>query len=79
MVPGESLELRAEMRQVPGVPRLRLAALPVSKQRSLLTQRVTFEPAGLLGRAFWYAEWVPHVVVFRRMLAGLAAQAERRA
>ena len=79
VVPGESLELRAEMRQVPGVPRLRLAALPVSHRRSLLTQRVTFEPAGLLGHAFWYAEWVPHVVVFRRMLAGLAAQAERRA
>ncbi len=77
VVPGESIALRAEMRQVPGVPRLRLAVMPLATQRSLLTQEVGFEPHGLLGRAFWYAEWVPHVVVFRRMLAGLAAQAER--
>lgn len=77
VVPGERLTLRAEMRQLPGTARLTLAALPLAKQRSMLTQEVTFEPRGLLGRVFWYAELAPHVVVFRRMLAGLAAQAER--
>ncbi len=75
--PGESMTLRAEMRQLPGTARLTLAALPLSQERSLLTQEVTFEPSGLLGRAFWYAEWAPHVIVFRRMLAGLAGRAER--
>ncbi len=79
VVPGESISLRAEMRQVPGVPRLTLGVMTLATQRSLLTQEVSFEPRGLLGRAFWYAEWLPHVVVFRQMLAGLAAQAERRA
>jgi hypothetical protein len=78
VVPGERLTLREEMRQVPGTARLTLAALPLSKERSLLTQQVTFAPRGVLGRAYWYVEWAPHVVVFRTMLTGLARQAERR-
>jgi hypothetical protein len=78
VVPGERLTLRAEMRQLPGTARLTLAALPLAKERSMLTQEVTFEPRGVLGRMFWYAEWVPHVVVFRSMLQGLATQAESR-
>jgi hypothetical protein len=78
VVPGERLSLREEMRQLPGTARLTLAALPLSAERSMLTQEVTFAPRGLLGRAFWYAEWAPHVVVFRSMLDGLGQQAERR-
>lgn len=78
VVPGERLSLREELRQLPGTARLTLAALPLSSERSILTQEVTFEPRGLLGHAVWYAEWAPHVVVFRTMLTGLAQQAERR-
>lgn len=78
VVPGERLVLRAEMRQLPGTARLTLEVQPVEPRRSLLRQEVTFEPRGLLGHAFWFAEWAPHVVVFRTMLGGLAHQAERR-
>lgn len=78
VVPGERLRLREEMRQLPGTARLTLSVQPVSRERSRLTQEVTFEPRGLLGHAVWFAEWAPHVVVFRTMLTGLARQAERR-
>jgi hypothetical protein len=78
VVTGERLRLREEMRQLPGTARLTLAALPLSAERSMLTQEVTFEPRGLLGHAVWVVEWAPHVVVFRTMLTGLAQQAERR-
>ena len=78
VVPGERLSLREEMRQLPGTARLTLSVVPVSDQRSLLRQELTFEPRGLLGHAVWFAEWAPHVVVFRTMLTGLAHQAERR-
>lgn len=78
VVPGKRLRLREEMRQLPGTARLTLSAVPISGDRSLLTQEVTFEPRGLLGHAVWFAEWAPHVVVFRTMLDGLAQQAEQR-
>jgi hypothetical protein len=78
VVPGERLVLRAEMRQLPGTARLTLGAMPLALERSMLTQEVTFAPRGLLGHAFWVAEWAPHVVVFRTMVSGLAHQAERR-
>jgi hypothetical protein len=43
---------------------------------SELTVRTTFEPAGLAGHAFWWAELAAHKVVFElmtRRLAGLVA------
>jgi hypothetical protein len=78
VVPGERLRLHAEMRQVPGTARLTLSALPLAHDSSVLEQEVVFEPRGVIGHAFWWAEWAPHVVVFRTMLTGLAHQAERR-
>lgn len=76
--PPRRLLLQAEMR-MPGTPWLELATASVSAERSLLIQRVWFEPSNLLGHAQWWAELVGHKLVFSRMLDGIAREAERRA
>jgi hypothetical protein len=78
VAPPRRLLLRAEMR-MPGTPWLELATAAVSPERSLLAQRVWFQPGNVLGHAQWWAELVGHKLVFSRMLDGIAREAERRA
>jgi hypothetical protein len=78
VVEPRRLLLRAEMR-MPGTSWLELATASVSPERSLLTQRVWFQPANVLGHVQWWAELAGHKLVFRAMLDGIAREAERRA
>jgi hypothetical protein len=80
LVPGERLVLRSEAR-MPGTAWMRLRVMPLSAERTMLTQDVIFEPGGPLGlpgRAMWFAELGAHKVVFAGMLRDLARTAERR-
>ena len=43
---------------------------------STITQSAIFDPVGLAGRAYWYALYPLHHLVFGGMLRGIAAAAE---
>jgi len=77
LVPGRRLELRAEMR-LPGVALLSIEVEDLGGS-SRLRLRARFKPRGLAGIGYWYSVLPLHGIVFRRMLRGLAAEAERRA
>jgi uncharacterized protein YbjT (DUF2867 family) len=46
---------------------------------SRLRQTAMFDPAGLLGLAYWYGIWPLHQIVFAGMLRGIAKWAEKSA
>jgi uncharacterized protein YbjT (DUF2867 family) len=46
---------------------------------STIRQTASFDPLGLLGRAYWYAVYPLHLIVFDGMLRGIAAAANRAA
>jgi uncharacterized protein YbjT (DUF2867 family) len=69
------LELSAEMK-LPGDARLEFLIEPEA-QGSRLIQTARFRPRGLTGIAYWYAMVLPHMVVFPRVLRGIARAAER--
>ncbi|MEJ3654771.1 DUF2867 domain-containing protein [Actinomycetes bacterium KLBMP 9759] len=74
--PGRRLRLRAETR-LPGTAWLDLRVEPVGGG-SRYVQRVTFEPDGWPGRAYWFAQKPIHDFVFAvmaRTIAGVAAHA----
>lgn len=73
--PPQRLLLRAEMR-MPGTARLELRVEPLGEHQSLLEQRTWFEPAGVVGHAFWWAELPGHKLVFARLVDGIARAAE---
>jgi uncharacterized protein YbjT (DUF2867 family) len=75
--PPRLLRLRAEMR-VPGRAWLQFEVdgAPVGAR---LTQTALFDAAGLLGRAYWYALWPIHQLVFSGMLRGICRRAETEA
>ncbi len=80
LVAGESLVLRSEVR-MPGTAWMRLMVMPLSADRTMLTQDVIFEPGGpfgLPGRALWFAELPAHKLVFAGLVRDLARQAEQR-
>jgi hypothetical protein len=80
LTPGEALVLRTEAR-MPGTAWMRLQVMPLSAERTLLTQDVLFEPGGPLGipgRLMWFAELPGHKLVFASMVRDLARDAERR-
>lgn len=70
------LRLRAEMR-LPGRAWLQYEVRPLGEDRSEIRQTALFDPRGALGLAYWYALKPVHALIFRRMLAGIAAVAER--
>lgn len=75
---GRMLRLRAEMK-LPGVARLEMRAEP-DGLGSRYVQRSTFEPIGLPGRVYWYAQLPAHAFVFAvmaRTIAGVAAKGLR--
>jgi uncharacterized protein YbjT (DUF2867 family)/uncharacterized protein YndB with AHSA1/START domain len=74
--PPHALRLVAEMR-LPGEAWLEWVIEPVG-EGSRITQRATFKPRGLVGRAYWYSIAPFHRFVFPGMLAGVVRDAENR-
>ena len=72
------LRLRAEMR-LPGGAWLEFRVEPSGDGGSVLHQRAVFRPRGLLGRAYWWAVWPFHGIVFEGMLRNMSRAAERAA
>ena len=75
--PDQLLRLRAEMK-VPGRAWLQFEVEPDGRG-SVITQTAVFDPAGLAGRAYWFALLPIHAFMFRGMLRNLAREAERLA
>jgi uncharacterized protein YbjT (DUF2867 family) len=70
---GRLLRLRAEMR-LPGRAWLQFEVEP-DGDGSVIRQTAIFDPAGVAGRAYWYAVWPLHGLVFRGMIRGIARAA----
>jgi uncharacterized protein YbjT (DUF2867 family) len=71
--PGQRLRLQAEMR-LPGRAWLEFEVEP-HPDGSVIRQTATFDPVGLAGRAYWYALYPVHALMFRGMLRRLARRA----
>lgn len=71
------LRLVAEMR-LPGRAWLEFEVTPDGPQ-STVRQTAIFDPVGLLGRAYWYALFPLHQLVFGGMLRAIGEEAEVRA
>jgi uncharacterized protein YbjT (DUF2867 family) len=69
--PDHLLRLVAEMK-LPGRARLEFEVTGDSTG-SVIRQTASFDPSGLLGRAYWYSVLPFHYFVFRGMLQGIAA------
>ena len=74
---GHLLRLRAEMR-VPGLAWLEMSAEP-DGDGSRYHQRAVYFPHGLLGRAYWWAIWPFHGVIFSGMARRITETAARQA
>jgi uncharacterized protein YbjT (DUF2867 family) len=73
--PGQLLRLCAEMK-IPGRLWLQFE-VDESGRRTTLRQTTIFDPAGYLGRAYWYLLYPVHRWVFGRMLRGISGAAQR--
>ena len=71
--PGVRLRLSAEMR-LPGRAWLEFDVRQ-DQQFTTITQVATFDPDGLLGKAYWYSLYPLHHLVFGGMLRGIARAA----
>jgi len=71
---GSFLRLRAEMK-VPGKAWLEMSVEPDDNGGSHYRQRAVFFPAGLAGRAYWFAILPFHGVIFAGMAARITAAA----
>jgi uncharacterized protein YbjT (DUF2867 family) len=74
--PDHWLRLVAEMK-LPGRAWLEFEVTG-SGSSSTIRQTAIFDPVGLWGRAYWYALYPVHHLVFSGMLRGIARAAERR-
>lgn len=74
--PDRLLRLVAEMK-MPGRAWLQFEVTEADSGGSTITQTAVFEPAGLLGLAYWYAIWPLHAYVFGGMLREIARTARR--
>jgi len=73
--PDRRLRLSADLK-LPGRGWLEFEVTPLDGgTRSRLRQTATFDPRGLLGRAYWHAVLPVHSVMFRGMLARIARRA----
>jgi len=68
--PNRLLRLSAEM-SLPGRAWLQFE-VEEADGGSIIRQTAIFDPAGLLGRLYWYGIWPLHGFVFRGMLRGIA-------
>jgi len=73
--PDRLLRLAAEMR-LPGRAWLQFEVTPLPGGGAEIRQTAIFDPVGLAGLLYWYLLYPLHVVLFRGMLAGIAARAE---
>lgn len=73
--PGERLRLQAEMK-VPGRAWL-VFEVTGQGESSTIRQTAIFDPAGLLGLAYWYGLYPLHQFVFGGMLKNIARAAEK--
>ncbi|MEO8077873.1 MAG: SDR family oxidoreductase [Acidobacteriota bacterium] len=72
--PDRRLRLSADLK-LPGRGWLEFEVTPLDGgRRSLVRQTATFDPRGLLGRAYWYAVLPVHAVLFRGMLRRIATR-----
>ena len=69
--PHRLLRLVAEMK-LPGRAVLEFE-VTASANGSVIRQSASFDPRGILGRAYWYSVLPFHHFVFRGMLLGIAA------
>ena len=67
------LSLEAEMR-LPGRAWLQFEVTPCAEGASI-RQTAIFDPMGLGGLLYWYVLYLPHLLIFRGMLAGVAERA----
>ncbi len=67
------LTLEAEMR-LPGRAWLQFEVTPCPHGASI-RQTAVFDPTGLGGLIYWYVLYLPHLLIFRGMLAGVAERA----
>ncbi len=74
--PDRLLRLSAEMK-LPGRAWLEFEVKPASDGGSTIHQTAVFDPVGLSGRLYWYGIYPLHAWVFRGMLRGILAEAER--
>ncbi|RPI11095.1 MAG: SDR family oxidoreductase [Zetaproteobacteria bacterium] len=72
--PDRLLRLAAEMK-IPGRAWLQFEVTPQAGGGCEIRQTAIFDPAGLAGLLYWYALYPLHAVIFRGMLAGIAARA----
>lgn len=73
---GERLCLFAEMK-TPGRAWLEFEVTDAGERHSMIRQTAVFDPSGLGGLLYWYGLYPIHVVIFDRMLRGVAARAIR--
>ena len=76
--PDRRLRLRADLK-LPGRGWLEFQVTPLDDgRRSLLRQTATFDPRGLLGRAYWYSLLPVHNWMFGGLLQEIARRAKLR-
>jgi uncharacterized protein DUF2867 len=72
--PDRRLRLSADLK-LPGRGWLEFEVTPLDGgRRSLVRQTATFDPRGVLGRAYWYAVLPVHAILFRGMLRQIATR-----
>jgi hypothetical protein len=72
--PDRRLRLSADLK-LPGRGWLEFEVTPLDGgRRSLVRQTATFDPRGVLGRAYWYAVLPVHAIMFRGMLRQIATR-----
>jgi hypothetical protein len=73
--PDRRLRLSADFR-LPGRGWLEFEVTPLDGgKRSAIRQTATFDPRGVLGRAYWYSVLPLHHLIFRGMLEQIARRA----
>ncbi len=72
---GERISFRAEMK-LPGRAWLEFALIAESRDCTLLSCYVWFEPRGLAGELYWAVLYPIHVLIFRGMVRAIARQSE---
>jgi len=75
--PDRLLNLRAEMK-LPGRAWLQFE-VEEDPEGALLRQSAIFDPVGLWGLLYWYALYPLHLLIFPRMIRGIASSAVRAA
>ncbi len=75
VVPDRTIILRAEMK-LPGYGWLQFEARPEADGRTRLIQIAYFASKGLFGVLYWYGLYPLHGLIFSRLIAALAEQAE---